>query len=92
MTVEFTAVQNAAVLGAGQLVEFVPGHAASFLTLLLLGLLFSALTLAWLVAYSAVVARVGDVLRRPSIRRALDALTGAVLVALGVRLSFEHRS
>ena len=27
MKVEFTAVQNAAVLGAGQLVEFVPGHA-----------------------------------------------------------------
>jgi threonine/homoserine/homoserine lactone efflux protein len=36
------------------------------------------------------VARAGDFLRRPSIRRALDALTGAVLVALGFRLAAER--
>jgi threonine/homoserine/homoserine lactone efflux protein len=31
------------------------------------------------------------VLRRPAIRRALDRFTGAVLVALGIRLAFESR-
>jgi threonine/homoserine/homoserine lactone efflux protein len=34
---------------------------------------------------------VGDVLRRSSARRTLDAITGAVLVALGIRLAFERR-
>ena len=45
----------------------------SFASLLALGLLFCTLTLVWLSAYAVVVARAGDVLRRPRIRRALDA-------------------
>jgi len=63
----------------------------SFAGLLGLGLLFCAMTFTWLVAYAFVVARAGDLLRRSGVRRALDALTGAVLVALGVRLAVESR-
>jgi threonine/homoserine/homoserine lactone efflux protein len=36
--------------------------------------------------YAAVVAKLGDVLRRPDVRRWLDAALGSVLVGLGVRL------
>ncbi|MGZ8694809.1 MAG: LysE family translocator, partial [Gaiellaceae bacterium] len=64
---------------------------ASFAALLGLGLLFCAMTLAWLSAYSVVVARAGDVLRRPAVRRALDAIVGIVLVAFGLRLATERR-
>jgi threonine/homoserine/homoserine lactone efflux protein len=32
----------------------------------------------------------GDALRRPRIRRALDAVMGATLVALGVRVAAER--
>jgi threonine/homoserine/homoserine lactone efflux protein len=64
---------------------------ASVLSLLVLGLLFGAMTFAWLVAYGAVVAKAGDVLRRPRVRRVLEGLTGAVLIAFGVRLATEHR-
>lgn len=64
--------------------------AASFGGLLALGLLFCAMTLVWLSAYAVAVARVGDVLRRPSVRRAFDAILGAVLVALGIRLATER--
>ena len=39
------------------------------------------MTFAWLVLYAAVVDRAGTVLRRPRVRRVLDAATGAVLVA-----------
>ena len=60
--------------------------AHSFPALLGLGLVFCAMTLAWLSAYAAAVARAGDLLRRSRVRRALDAVTGTVLVALGVRL------
>ena len=60
---------------------------ASFAALLGLGLLFSCLTLTWLSLYAGVVARAGDTLRRGPVRRALDALTGSVLVALGVKVA-----
>jgi threonine/homoserine/homoserine lactone efflux protein len=49
------------------------------------------MTFAWLCVYSAVVARAGRALNRPRIRRALDALMGAVLAALGVRVAAERR-
>jgi threonine/homoserine/homoserine lactone efflux protein len=58
---------------------------------LLLGILFCALTLFWLACYAFVVARAGNVLRRPRVRRVLDGLIGAVLLGLGLRLAAEHR-
>jgi threonine/homoserine/homoserine lactone efflux protein len=61
----------------------------SFVLLLLLGLNFSVLTLAWLVGYSVAVHRVGRLLRRTSARRLLDGVLGAVLVGLGLRLGAE---
>jgi threonine/homoserine/homoserine lactone efflux protein len=71
--------------------QFAPGGETSFAGLLALGLLFCALTLVWLSAYAVAVARAGDVLRRPRVRRALDAVTGAVLVAFGLRLATDRR-
>ena len=71
--------------------QFVPAGEPTFLPLLLLGLVFCSLTFVWLSAYAVVVARAGDLLRRPRIRRAMEALTGAVLVALGLRLAAEQR-
>jgi threonine/homoserine/homoserine lactone efflux protein len=59
----------------------------SFGALLGLGLLFACLTLTWLSLYAVVVERAGDTLRRGHVRRALDTLTGSVLVALGVRVA-----
>jgi threonine/homoserine/homoserine lactone efflux protein len=38
-----------------------------------------------------VVARAGAALRRPRIRRAVDAIMGAALVALGLRVATERR-
>jgi threonine/homoserine/homoserine lactone efflux protein len=71
--------------------SLLPQFASSFAGLLALGALFAVLTVAWLSAYAAAVDRAGDVLRRPFVRRLLDALTGAVLVAFGVRLAGERR-
>ena len=70
--------------------SLLPQFAASFAGLLALGALFAALTLAWLALYAFVVARVGNLLIRPRVRRAFDAVTGAVLVAFGVRLAGER--
>ena len=80
-----------AVFFTSLLPQFAPTGGGAFAVLLALGLVFCLLTLVWLSAYAVVVASVGDVLRRSSVHRALDAATGAVLVALGVRLAFERR-
>jgi threonine/homoserine/homoserine lactone efflux protein len=70
--------------------QFAPQQHA-FSVLLGLGFVFCLLTLVWLTAYAFAVARAGDLLGRPAIRRAVEAVTGAVLVALGVRLATERR-
>lgn len=80
-----------AVFFTSLLPQFAPGGAASLPALVGLGLVFCALTLAWLTGYALVVARAGDILRRPPIRRALEGLTGFVLVALGLRLAMDRR-
>jgi len=65
------------------------GPHPSFVVLLALGLNFSLLTLAWLLGYTFAVDRVSRLISRASIRRGLDAVLGAVLVGLGVRLAGE---
>jgi threonine/homoserine/homoserine lactone efflux protein len=71
--------------------SLLPQFGDSFAALLGFGLAFSCLTLVWLVAYSVAVARAGDLLRRPRVRRALEGVTGVVLVSLGLRLAAERR-
>ena len=48
------------------------------------------MTLAWLTAYALVVARAQGFLRRTGVKRALEAVTGTVLVSLGLRLAVER--
>jgi threonine/homoserine/homoserine lactone efflux protein len=62
----------------------------AFGALLFLGLVFCSLTFVWLTSYAFAVAKAGDFLRRTRARRALDALTGAALVALGLRVASEE--
>jgi threonine/homoserine/homoserine lactone efflux protein len=71
--------------------QFLPEDNASFAALMMLGLVFSCLTLTWLVVYAFAVAKAGDILRRSGIRRAIEGVTGAVLIAFGLRLASEHR-
>jgi threonine/homoserine/homoserine lactone efflux protein len=70
--------------------SLLPQFAHSFVGLLVLGVVFAAMTLTWLTAYAFAVAKAGDVLRRPAVRRVVDAVVGAVLVAFGVRLASER--
>ncbi len=67
-----------------------PDEPAVARTILLAGI-FIAMGLAWLTTYALLVARAGDILRRPSVRRAVNAVVGTVLTAFGIRLAFERR-
>jgi threonine/homoserine/homoserine lactone efflux protein len=80
-----------AVFFTSLLPQFVDAEHAHPLDLLLLGLLFNCIGVAWLLAYAELAARGRDVLRRPRVKRALDRVSGIALVALGVRLAFERR-
>jgi threonine/homoserine/homoserine lactone efflux protein len=71
--------------------QFARGNHPSFLSLLLLALSFCAIGLSWLTAYSLGVARAGDFLRRPRVRRVVEGLTGTVLIGFGIRLAVERR-
>ena len=80
-----------AVFFTSLLPQFAPESGPRFATFLALGLCFCAMTAAWLTAYAFAVARAKTVFERPRIRRVVDGLTGAVLVALGLRLASEQR-
>jgi threonine/homoserine/homoserine lactone efflux protein len=71
--------------------QFARGNHPSFAALLLLALAFSAIGLAWLSLYNAVLAKTGDVLRRPTPRRIVEGITGTALVGFGITLALEHR-
>ena len=78
-----------AVFFATLLPQFAPQ--GEFLPLLGLGLLFCSLTFAWLTLYAIAVSKAKSVIRGRA-RRALDAATGLVLAALGLRLAIEPRA
>jgi threonine/homoserine/homoserine lactone efflux protein len=80
-----------AVFFASVLPQFAPEGQGMFSTLVLLGLLFSGMTFAWLAVYAFALSAAGGLLRRSRLRRGLEAVTGTVLVALGLRLAAEQR-
>ena len=80
-----------AVFFPSLLPQFVSPGATSFVALLALGLIFCLMTLSWLTLYAFVVARAGDVLRRARVRRIVEGVTGAVLVAFGIRVATTAR-
>ena len=71
--------------------SLLPQFASSFAGLLALGLTFCAMTLVWLSLYSVVVTKAGALLRRERVRRTIEAVTGTVLIALGLRLVTETK-
>jgi threonine/homoserine/homoserine lactone efflux protein len=80
-----------AVFFASLLPQFVPQNAATFSAFLALGLVFAAMTFVWLTLYAVVIAKAGDFLRKPTIRRAIEGVTGALLIALGLRIAAEQK-
>jgi threonine/homoserine/homoserine lactone efflux protein len=79
-----------AVFFASLLPQFVPGE-ATFSALLLLGVVFAVMTFTWLALYAVVIARAGDLLRRPAVRRTIGGITGTLLIGLGLRIAADQR-
>ena len=67
-----------------------PGDPVLARSLLLAGL-HVVMGLVWLATYAYFLGRLGQTLRRPRVRHALEGLTGALLIGLGARLAWERR-
>ena len=82
---------KAGIFFTALLPQFVSPDDPALLVSLLMTAIAAAASLAWLSVYATLVPRAGDVLRRPPVRRALDRVTGTVLIGLGVRLALSRR-
>ena len=71
--------------------QFVPADGPVFTTTAVLGLLQITLETVLYLWLAAAVARAGAWFRRPRIRRRLEAVSGTVLVGLGVRVALSSR-
>jgi threonine/homoserine/homoserine lactone efflux protein len=71
--------------------QFVPADGPVFATTAVLGLLQITLETVLYLALAAGVARAGAWFRRPRIRARLEAVSGSVLVALGLRVALSGR-
>jgi threonine/homoserine/homoserine lactone efflux protein len=58
---------------------------------LLLACLHVAMSVVWLVIYSAALLRLNATLTRNGVRRGIEAVTGGLLMTLGARLAFAKR-
>jgi threonine/homoserine/homoserine lactone efflux protein len=70
--------------------QFVPSSGPVFTTTALLGLLQLAVEIPLYLGLAAGAARTGAWFRRPRIRARFEAVSGTVLVGLGLRVAAEH--
>jgi threonine/homoserine/homoserine lactone efflux protein len=80
-----------AVFYSSLLPQFAPAGETSFIALFVHGAMFCSMAIFWLLGYAIAIARAGDFLRRPRVGRTIESVTGAVLIALGLRLATERR-
>lgn len=69
--------------------QFVPTGRPLFATTALLALLQVAIEIGLYLTLAALVGRAGQWFRRSAVRRRLDAISGTVLIALGVRMAVD---
>ncbi|KYG09220.1 lysine transporter LysE [Sorangium cellulosum] len=77
---------KAAVFAASFLPQFVPAGAPTLPALLLLSLVWVAVDTAWYLALVLLLGRLQAAMSGGCVRRTLEAVSGVVLVALGVRM------
>ncbi|WP_437618329.1 LysE family translocator [Sorangium sp. So ce1151] len=81
---------KAAVFAASFLPQFVPTGAPTLPALLLLSLVWVAVDTAWYLALVLLLGRLQAAMAGDRVRRTLEAVSGVILVALGVRMVLER--
>ena len=71
--------------------QFVEPQGPVIAQTLLLAAIFWLMGAAWLALYAAIIGRISTFLSRPRVARAMQQISGVVLVGLGLRLAAERR-
>jgi threonine/homoserine/homoserine lactone efflux protein len=71
--------------------QFLPAHVSPAPFILLLAVLHALMGAAWFAALILATRRIAGALKKPSVVRWLDRLTGAVFVGFGVKLALARR-
>jgi threonine/homoserine/homoserine lactone efflux protein len=80
-----------AVFFASVLPQFAAQGHGMVSALVLLGIVFSILTFVWLAAYATVLSTAGRLLQASRLHRAVEAVSGTVLIGLGVKVAADAR-
>ncbi len=70
--------------------QFIDRHHSIVLQVALLGGIHILLGFVWLTVYASLVSRLKAVVTRPHVRARMEQISGAVLVALGLRVALER--
>ncbi|MFF5818609.1 LysE family translocator [Lysinibacillus capsici] len=69
--------------------QFVDGNSGTFLPFLIMGLIYTALTMLWFIFYVYLLDRISAFMKKPSTKAVIEGLTGAILIAFGIKLALE---
>ncbi|QBD81116.1 LysE family translocator [Ktedonosporobacter rubrisoli] len=70
--------------------QFIGPGQSIFLFSLMLAAIFALIVAIWLAICVVLLARIGEVIRRPAVRRMIERLCGVVLIGLGIHLALER--
>ena len=71
--------------------QFIDRHGSVTLQVGILAAIHILIGFIWLTTYASLVSRMHAVITRPNVKAALGRVTGAVIIALGVRVAVAHR-
>src|SRR5262249_11181215 len=80
-----------AIFFTSLLPQFITTGTGAALGSLTLAGLFALIGMGWLLLFSTMMSTAGSFLRLPRIKRTFDALTGAALLALGIKVATDNR-
>jgi threonine/homoserine/homoserine lactone efflux protein len=80
-----------AIVFSSLIVQFVAPGPSIGVELAELGVIFTVMAFCWLVPFSILIGATSGFLKLPRVRKALDAVTGSVLIGLGIWVATETR-
>ncbi len=71
--------------------QFLEPRSNTFLQFLIMGLTYAALTLIWFLMYVYLIHSINVWMKKPSVQRAIQGISGIVLLSFGIKLALERR-
>ncbi len=69
--------------------QFVDATSATFLPFLIMGLIYTAITVLWFVFYVYLLDKISAFMKKPTTKTVIEGLTGTILIGFGIKLALE---